>query len=535
MSEKLVSPAMAGSDETKTTCRPSRRAVLAGGAALGATLATAGLFPAKPAAAAAKKGGRFRVGLSGSAISDSNDPATTATMFMILQNHSIRNYLVEIGPENDLVPELAESWDSSPDAVTWSFKLRSGVEFHDGKTMDADDVVDSINYHRNESSKSGAKALLDAITEIRADGRDRVTATLAAGNADFPYLFTDYHLNILPSDGEGGIDWRSGIGTGAYVLESFEPGVRASMKRNPNYWKEDRANFDEAELLAIADPNARQTALITGDIDVYDQPELKSIELLTKSADVELDNVTSWAHTSMPMHMDTAPFDDPDVRMALKLAIDREEVLDKVLKGYGTIGNDHPISPVIEYHATLDQRSYDPDKARFHLKRAGQEGLKVSLSTSDGAGAGNDDTAILFKEQAAKAGIEVDVVREPRDGYWSNVWLKKPFCMVNWGGRATADVMFTTAYAEGAPWNDSRFSHARFNELLLAARGEVDTSKRAEMYREMQLILRDEGSAIIPVFKNLVYPRRANVRHGPSLSANWQFDGARAIERWWFA
>lgn len=535
MSKSVKDTPLNRSRDAQPTGQLDRRAFLAGATALGASLSGIGPLAVRPVQAAPKKGGRVRVGVGDGAVSDSQDPSTTSTMFMILQNHSVCNYLTEIGPDNTLVPELAESWEPSPDAATWHFKLRSGVEFHGGKTLDSEDVLNSINHHRGEGSTSAAKALLDAIVDIKADGPQAFTVTLAAGNADFPYVFTDYHLNILPSDGAGEIDWRSGVGTGAYVIKEFDPGVRSLITRNPNYWKADRANFDEAEILVISDPNTRQTALISGDIDVFDQPSLKTVELAAKAPGVELDNVTSWAHTSMPMHMDVAPFDNHHVRMALKLAIDREEIVNKVLRGYGTVGNDHPISPVIQYHADLEQRVYDPDKARFHVKQAGLDKLRVSLSTSDGAGAGNDDTAILFREQAARAGIEVEVVREPADGYWSNVWLKKPFCMVNWGGRPTADVMFTTAYAEGAPWNDSRFSHSRFNELLLAARGEIDSAKRAEMYREMQIILRDEGSAIIPVFKNLVYLRTAKLQHGPNLSANWQFDGARAIERWWFA
>ncbi len=535
MSKKSDTTALNALQEDLTAGRINRRDFLAGATALGVSLSAANALLATPARAAPKKGGRLRLGVSDGAIADSSDPATTSTMAMILQNHTTRNYLAEISPENTLVPELAESWESSQDAATWVFKLRRDVEFHNGKTMDVQDVLDSINHHRKEDSTSAAKALLDAIEDIRADGPNAFTVNLKTGNADFPYVFTDYHLNILPSDGAGGVDWQSGVGTGAYVLKAFEPGVRSKYVRNPNYWKENRANFEEGEVLVISDANSRQTALISNQVDVMDQPSLKTVAHMAEEPDIALDNVTGWAHTSMPMHMDVPPYDDPDVRMALKLGIDREEVVNKVLKGYGTVGNDHPISPVIEYHADLEQRVYDPDKAKHHLRKADLADLSVSLSTSDGAGAGNDDTALLFKEQAARAGITVDVVREPADGYWSNVWLKKPFCMVNWGGRPTADVMFTTAYAEGAPWNDSHFSNERFNQLLVAARGETDTALRSEMYREMQIILRDEGSTIIPAFKNLVYLRRANVQHGPALSANWQFDGARAIERWWLA
>ncbi len=511
-----------------------RRGFLAGAASMGVSLTAAQTLLPKQAMAA-KKGGRFRMGINDGATNDSLDPQTTSSMFMIVQNHSTRNYLSEIAPDNTLVPELAESWEASDGATHWRFKLRKGVEFHNGKTMTASDVVDSINSHRGESSSSPAKSLLAAIKEIKKDGDNDFSVTLESANADFPYLFTDYHVNILPSDGDGNVEWQSGVGTGAYVLKEFEPGIRSLLERNPNYWKEGRAHFDEAELLLLADANARQTALRTGDVDAIDQPELRTVGRMAELDEVEVDNVTSWAHTSLPMHMNVAPFDNPDVRLAMKFGIDRDEIVDKVLTGYGTVGNDHPISPVIQYYSELEQRTYDPDRAKHHLKKAGMEELSVSLHTSDAGGAGNVDTAILYKEHAKKAGININVVKEPGDGYWSDVWNVKPFCTVNWGGRPTADVMFTTAYAEGAPWNDSKFSHERFNELLVAARGETDKNLRAEMYREMQIILKDEGSAVIPAFRNLVYLRSTKVQHGPGLSANWQFDGARAVERWWFA
>lgn len=513
----------------------SRRSFLKSVVAAGMSTSVAQALLVSPAFSVPKKGGRFRMGISGGSTTDTLDPSTTSSMFMISQNHATRNFLAEIGPENDLVPELAESWESNADASEWHFKLRKSVEFHNGKTMDSADVVDSINFHRSESSTSAAKALFEPIQDIKKDGANAFTVKLKSGNADFPYLFTDYHVNVLPSNGEGTIDWQSGTGTGAYVLQDFEPGVRSIATRNPNFWKEDRGHFDEVEQIVLADSNARLTALLTDEVDSIDNPELKVVGRVSSSEDIHLDNVTSWSHFSMPMHMTVAPYDNHDVRMAMKYAINREDVLNKVLKGYGTLGNDHPISPAIQYYAELEQRVYDPDRAKFHLKRANLSALNVDLSTSDGAGEGSDDIAILFKEHAREAGIDVNVISEPADGYWSNVWNKKPFCMVAWGGRATADVMFTTAYAEEAPWNDSKFSHARFNQLLKQARGETDTSLRAEMYREMQLILRDEGSAIIPAYRNWLYLRRKNIRHSGSLSANWQFDGARAAERWWFA
>ena len=148
---------------------------------------------------------------------------------------------------------------------------------------------------------------------------------------------------------------------------------------------------------------------------------------------------------------------------------------------------------------------------------------------------GGVDLAVLYQENAKAAGIDINVVREPNDGYWSNVWLVKPFSLVSWGQRPTPDVMFSLAYAADAAWNETHFKDPRFNELLLvAARAELDDAKRGEMYAEMQQILRDEGGTIVPFFRNYVYAARTNVKHDDKLSGNWALDGNRAIERWWF-
>jgi peptide/nickel transport system substrate-binding protein len=235
------------------------------------------------------------------------------------------------------------------------------------------------------------------------------------------------------------------------------------------------------------------------------------------------------------MRTDTPPFDNNDVRLALKLALDRKAMLQTVLRGHGVPGNDHPIGRSNRYHADdLPQREYDIDKAKFHLKKSGLGSLKVDLSAADAAFAGAVDAAVLYREHAAKAGIEINVVREPNDGYWSNVWLKKPWCAVYWSGRPTEDWMFSTAYAAGAPWNDSFWEHERFNKLLIEARAELDESKRRAMYVEMQTIVRDEGGVVVPMFNSDVKALSTKIGH-EQLGANLDLDGLRAVERWWFA
>ena len=168
------------------------------------------------------------------------------------------------------------------------------------------------------------------------------------------------------------------------------------------------------------------------------------------------------------------------------------------------------------------------------LKKAGMDSLSVDLHVSDAAYSGAVDAAVLYAEHAKPAGISINVVREPNDGYWSNVWNSKPFCACYWGGRPTADWMFSTAYASGVPWNDTVFEHERFNELLVTARAELDQEKRLGMYFEMQQIMNREGGTIVPMFASYVFATSEKLGFVEPLASNWDMDGERSIERWWF-
>jgi peptide/nickel transport system substrate-binding protein len=513
----------------------SRRAFMGRAAALGLTTALAtSLASGAAKAAEPKKGGLMKLAMGHGSTSDTYDPALITNGFEWVLTYAIVNTLVELSADGKLVPALAESWETSDDATQWTFKLRNGVEFHDGRSLTAKDVVASFNYHRGEESKSTVKPLVDPIETIKVDDDQTLVFTLSGGNADFAFNLNEAPLAIFPSDGEGGLDWRPGIGSGGYKLKSYEPGVRALFERNPNYWKEGYAHADEVELLTIADATARSNALVTGEVHAIDQVDLKTADLLARKDGIIVEESTGPLHYVFPMQMEKPPFDNLHVRQALKFALDREELLQKILRGHGTVGNDNPIGPSYRYYAAdLEQNSYDPDKARFHLKEAGLTELTVDLSAADAAYAGAVDAAVLYKEHAAKAGITINVVREANDGYWSNVWMKKPWCASYWGGYSTEDTMFSTGYSPGAAWNDTQFNHEAFDKLLIEARAELDEAKRREMYREMQRILRDEGGVIVPMFANAVVARSEAVAHGEHVSPVRPFDGRRIIERWW--
>jgi len=511
-----------------------RRQVLLGGAATAVAL---GLGGGAGAQVSPKSGGRLRLGLTHGNTADDNDPATWGTSALVNLGlwGAVYNNLTEIAPDGQLVSELAESIEPSKDATSWAFKLRKGVSFHNGKTLDADDVVASLNHHRGPASKSAAKAIVSTITDIKADGKDTVIVTLQSGSADFPTLCTDYHL-VIGAARDGKVDWESCNGTGGYTLVSHEPGIKMVLKRNANYWKAGRAHFDDVELLSIADANARMNALVTGAVDVINRVDLKIIEFLKRDKTIALEETTGTQHFTIPMFTDTAPFSDNNVRLALKYAIDREAMVRTILRGHGKVGNDSPITPANRYFASdIPIRPYDPEKARFHLKQAGHDSLKLDLFAADAAFNGALDTAVLFREHAAKAGIDINVVREPDDQYWSNVWTKKPFVMCYWAGRPTEDWMFSQVYAKGAVWNDTHWDNERFNRLLIEARAELDPQKRRDMYREMQMIVHDEGGTIVPMYPNYIDARSEKIARGPVLASNYDLDGWKCIERWWAA
>jgi peptide/nickel transport system substrate-binding protein len=517
----------------------SRRSFMTGALAMGVSLTAASAILNKVEAATPKKGGRLRVGLTGGATTDVLDPGQILDLYMIhLQFGQLRNSLTEVAPDGQLAPELAQSWEASPDAKIWNFKLQQGVEFHNGKSFTSEDVVASLNHHLGEDSKSAAKGILAGIVSVKADGKHGVTVELSGGDADFPFLMTDYHLNMCPANKDGTVDWQSGIGTGGYVLKQNDPGVRSFTTRNPNYWKAGRAFFDEVEITQIGDPTARSQALQTGSLDCMNNVSTNTVHLMKRVPGIHVHATTGNKQITLPMLTDMAPYNNNDVRLAVKHIVDRKEWLAKIVHGFGELGNDNPIGPANIYRATLDelpQREYDPEKAKFHLKKAGLSKLSIQFHAADTGFGGAIDAGQLMTASAAAAGINVEVIREPNDGYWTNVWMKKPFSACYWSGRPTENWIFSQIYAAEASWNDTHWKHDKFNKLLVQGRAELDPTKRREIYVEMQRIVSNEGGVCLPLFTSDVMAYHERLHVPEVVGANWELDGAKNSERWWFA
>lgn len=479
-----------------------RRAFMGRAAALGITgVAASSLLSTAVHAQGPRKGGHLKIGMLGGESTNNLDPALGMTQVPALILGTAGEYLVYLAPNGDAVPMLCEEYSASADAKTWHFKIRQGVKFHNGQTMTPEDVAQTLRRHSNEDSQSGALGVMRGISGISVDG-DYVVLESDTPNADLPFLMGDWHLVIQPNGGMD--DPGAGIFTGPYKIVADEPGVRHVMERFDDYWSDERGHYDSVEILVINDSTARNSALQSGQVNMINRVEPRVAGLLARAPNVTVQSSSGRAHYVFPMHCNTAPFDNNDVRMALKLAIDREDMLERILRGYGTLGNDMPVNAAYPlFDDTIPQRTYDPDQARFHYERSGHSG-PIVLRTSEVAFPGAVDAAQLFAESAARAGITIEVIREPGDGYWSQTWNVQPFSASYWSGRPVQDQQYSTAYLSTADWNDTRFFNDRFDSLLLEARGELDLVRRKALYREMGLLVRDEGGLIAPMFNDFI-------------------------------
>jgi len=300
-----------------------RRAFMGRAAALGVSSAFAGTMLAGAAAAqGAIKGGHLKAGMQGGESTNSLDPATWASDVPVSYGRMFADTMVEVSPQGEIDFRLAESMEATPDAKTWTFKIREGVEFHNGKTLTPADVVATLERHSDENSKSGALGIVQGIESMAVDGQ-HVVLNLAQANADLPYLLADYHLMIQPNGGKDAPD--AGIGTGPYRLVENQPGVRHVGEKFENDWNGDnRGHASSAEIVVINDATARLAALQSGQVHMINRVEPKVVNLVKRVPGVTVQNAAGRGHYVFIAHVNTAPFDNQDLMLALKYAMNRQ-------------------------------------------------------------------------------------------------------------------------------------------------------------------------------------------------------------------
>jgi len=504
------------------------RSVSIGAAAiLGSATISGAVHAAEP-----KKGGVLKMGIGGGETTDTLDPGLADNSSQLLANRLWGDTILGVTPSGQIEPRLAESYSSNADATVWTFKIREGVKFHDGSALTVDDVIATFKRHSDESSKSGALGSLKGISNIQADGQNLVV-TLNSGNADLPYLLGGYNLLMQP--GGGVEDPNAGIGTGAYKVATVEPGVRYIFEKNADYWDPSRGHYDRIEMYIINDSTARNAALQSGQVHMVNRVAPKVAKLLSRFPGIQVKNTSGRAHYEFVMLVDTAPFDNKDLRLALKYAINREEMVDKILNGYGSIGNDIPVNAAYPlFDASLPQRVFDLDLAAKHYKASGHDGSPIELLVAEAAFPGAADAATLWQQTCQKAGIPLTVKKVPDDGYWSEVWKVKPFCANYWSGRPVQDQMYSTAYTSDAAWNDTHFYNQEFDDLIVASRAELDQEKRAVLYSKIAHLLWEEGGAVVPMFNDLI-DAHSDAIAGWEPDPNFELMGGYAALKTWMA
>ena len=442
-----------------------------------------------------KRGGKLRVAGATAAATDTLDPSKQSNQTDYSRGNMLYNGLTWLDGSLTPQPALAESF-TTKDAKTWVFTLRKGVQFHDGKPLTPADVVFSISRHKDPATASKAKVLADQIDSVKATGPNEVTMVLTSPNADLPVILGTFHFHIVK---EGTTDFATGIGTGPYKLKEFKPGVRSVVVRNDNYWKVGKPYLDEIEFVGIGDESARVNALLSGGMDLVGSINPRSVARIAGAPGYAVFKTQSGQYSDLIMRLDMAPGSNPDFVLAMKYLFDREQMRKTIALDQAVVANDQPIDPTNRfYFAGLPQRPFDPEKAKAHLKKSGITGAVPVVASP--AALYSVEMALVMQQTAKSIGLDLDVKRMPADGYWSNHWLNSAVGFGNVNPRPSADILLTQFFKSDAQWNESRFKDPKFDQLLVAARGETDLAKRKQMYADLQTMIHTEAGIGIPLF-----------------------------------
>ena len=437
--------------------------------------------------------GTFRQAYEYGAGDKSNlDPISEGRIPQVVEK--IMNRLVRPGLDGKPSPDLAVSWSASPDATEWTFKLREGVRFHDGSSFEAADVVYSLERVLDPEADSPTRAAIQMIESVVAVDNMTVKMVLNTPYADMPLQLMDYRLRML-AEGSGETVGQTGLGTGPFKVQSFDADGTTVLVANAEYW-EGSPGVAQMEVIAIPDAQARLQALLGGQIDMERGITAQQRVLLEKSDRFQVQEIRTGNWRGLVFRTDVKPFMDKRVRKALRMVADRQELVDLVVGGGGVISCDTPVEPNDQYRAdlTCDQ---DIEGAKALLAEAGfADGLDVDIHVSN-----LEPTwptlAAAYQQQAAAAGIRVNIVQTPVDGYWNQVWMKKDAVATRWNERP-ADQVLNELWLSTAKWNESFFKDAAFDSMLADARRELDFDKRKALYVAAQGYLWENSGVLIP-------------------------------------
>ena len=419
------------------------------------------------------------------------DPASRGRVFTVTEK--IMSRLVRPGLDGKPAPDLALSWSSNANATEWIFKLREGVKFHSGQPFTAADVVYSLKRVQDEKFNSPVRASISMVKAVEAVDAKTVKFVLNAPYADMPLVLTDYRLMIIPVN-SGETIKVTGTGTGPFRLEKFDAQGTTILVANPNYFEGPPA-IARMAIIGIPDAQARFQALLGKQIDMTQGVNRQQRQLLERAGGFAFQEVPTGNWRGFVFRTDMKPYDDPRVRRAIRLAVDRKAMVELAAGGAGVVGCDTPVGPKDQYRSPRTC-AQDIARAKALLAEAGFPNgidLEIPVSTLQPEW---PSMAEAFQQQVAPAGIRAKIVQVPTDGYFNEIWMKRAVSMTRWNDRP-ADGILNEAYRGGARWNESFMKDAKFDALLDAARTELNFDKRKAKYIEAQDYLWENTGTLV--------------------------------------
>ncbi|QYX82003.1 ABC transporter substrate-binding protein [Streptomyces akebiae] len=516
-----------------------RRGFLAatGAATLGALALTAcGADGTDPGASGddgtPKRGGRLRAAFAGGGASETLDPHLANLFADVARAKALYDKLADYGADLSARPRLAAKWEPNKTLDRWQVTLREAT-FHDGSPVTAKDVLYSYRRIADPEKAFRAKASLEPIDldASRATGERGIEFVLKRPTAEFPNVLAAFGAYIVPENaGRNAADFdRKPIGSGPFRFVSFSPGRSAVFRRYDAYW-EGAPHLDEVEFVVANEESARVNALLGGQVEYAHELNPTTARAHEGKGQIEIVRLRGSAMQAFCMKTDRPPFDDKRVREAFFLIADRQELVDGALSGAGVVGNDLFGKGYEYYAADLPQREQDLDRARALLKQAGAEKLKVTLDTSAVA-AGFTEAASIFKDQAAKAGVTVEVRMGSKDSYWSDI-LDSGTLACYRSGAMPIEAHISQRLLTDSTTNATKWQHKDFDALYQQAQSTRDKAQRAAVYERMQRRLYTEGGFLIWGFADWILGTAKTVKGVETKAPANTLDWARFDKVW---
>ncbi|MEM9238829.1 MAG: ABC transporter substrate-binding protein [Pseudomonadota bacterium] len=450
----------------------------------------------------------------GSGSLSSLDPIANGRILTITEK--LMSRLVRPGVEGIPQPDLATSWSANDDGTVWTLELRDGVTFHDGSGFNAADVVYSLERILDPASDSPAASVISMVAGVKALDDMTVELTLDSTFADLPLQLMDPRLRIIP-EGSGDTIGQTGIGTGPFKVDAFDADGVTVLTAFEDYY-EGEPLLARMEIYGIPDEKTRLQAFLAGQLDMERGIKPLVRRALNRSDAYVVQEIPTGNWSGLVFRTDVPPFDNVNVRRALRMVVDRQEMLKLALDGGGIVSCDTPVAPSDQYRADMDC-ARDIEGAKQLLAEAGYpDGLKIKMHVA-AVDAAWEAMALVFQDHAAQAGIDVEIVNASADGYWSEVWMKKDAFATSWGERP-GDQALNEPFQSQAKWNESYFQDYTFDEKMRQARQSLDFFQRRGFYVEAQEYLFKRSGTLIPFHRTQLVGLSPRVKGLPGFKSD---------------